>query len=148
MTTEIPSTDVLKAQAKLLRADLAANGKTLSHGAALEMIAHQWGARDWNTLSACAPSPSHGWTPGDRVSGTFLGQRFKGAVKAAQLSASGMWSLTLRFDTPVDVVTSAHFSNMRQQVNAVVDSDGVSPRKTSDGQPHLVLDPRQRARTT
>jgi len=50
-----------------------------------------------------------------------------------------MWSLTLRFDTAIDVVTSPLFSNMRRQINAVVDAQGVSPRKTSDGQPHLVL---------
>lgn len=148
MTTQIPSTDVLKAQARRLRADLAVNGKILSHGAVLEMLAHQWGARDWNTLSARASLPDHGWAPGDRVSGVYLGQRFTGAVKAARMSSSGMWSLTLRFDAPVDVVTSARFSNMRQQVNAVVDRDGICPRKTSDGQPHLVLDPRQELRTT
>ncbi|HCT33686.1 MAG TPA: hypothetical protein DF966_11065, partial [Sulfitobacter sp.] len=60
-------------------------------------------------------------------------------IKAARLSGSGMWSLTLRFDTAIDVVTSPRFSNMRRQINAVVDAQGVSPRKTSDGQPHLVL---------
>jgi len=106
------------------------------------MVAHQWGARDWNTLCAQASAPAHGWTPGDRVSGQYLGQPFKGIVKATKLSGSGMWSLTLRFDTAVDVVTSPQFSNLRTQVNAVVGSNGISPRKTSDGQPHLVLTPR------
>jgi len=142
MTTQIPSTDVLKSQAKRLRADLASQGKPVSHAATLEMVAHQWGARDWNTLSAQASAPAHGWTPGDRVSGNYLGQPFKGIVKAAKLSGSGMWSLTLRFDEAVDVVTSPLFSNLRRQVNAVVGANGISPRKTSDGQPHLVLCPR------
>jgi hypothetical protein len=53
-----------------------------------------------------------------------------------------MWSLTLRFDEAVDVVTSPLFSNLRRQVNAVVAANGISPRRTSDGQPHLALDPR------
>ena len=142
MTTPIPPTDVLKSQAKRLRADLAAQGKTVSHAATLEIVAHQWGARDWNTLSAQASTPTIGWKPGDRASGRYLGQPFKGVVKAAKLSGSGMWSLTLRFDQAVDVVTSPLFSNLRRQVNAVVGANGISPRKTSDGQPHLVLDPR------
>jgi len=142
MTTQIPSTDVLKSQAKRLRADLASQGKAVSHAATLEMVAHQWGARDWNTLCAQASAPAHGWTPGDRVSGHYLGQPFKGIVKAAKLSGSGMWSLTLRFDEAVDVVTSPLFSNLRRQVNAVVGANGISPRRTSDGKPHLVLNPR------
>ena len=126
--TAAPSADVLKSQAKRLRADLA-----------LEMVAHQWGARDWNTLSAQAAAPAQGWTPRARVQGRYLGHPFTGVVKAARLSGSGMWSLTLRFDTAIDVVTSPLFSNMRRQINAVVDAQGISPRKTSDGQPHLVL---------
>jgi len=137
--TAVPSADVLKSQAKRLRADLAAQGTALSHAATLEMVAHQWGARDWNTLSAQAAAPAQGWMPGDRVQGRYLGHPFTGVVKAARLSGSGMWSLTLRFDTAIDVVTSPLFSNMRRQINAVVDAQGVSPRKTSDGQPHLVL---------
>lgn len=142
VSTKIPSTDILKMQAKRLRADLAAKGTQVTHAATLEMVAHQWGARDWNTLSAQAGAPTTGWTPGDRVSGHYLAQPFKGAVIAARLSTSGMWSLTLRFDQAVDVVTSKLFSNLRKQVNVTVDARGVSPRKTSDGQPHLVLTPR------
>ena len=53
-TSQIPSRDVLKAQAKRLRADLADRGQPISHAQALETIAHQWGARDWNTLAALA----------------------------------------------------------------------------------------------
>lgn len=139
MNYPVPPRDILKSQAKRLRGDMAARGQIMSHAEALETIAHQWGARDWNTLSAQAAAPAQGWTPGDRVQGRYLGHRFTGVIKAARLSGSGMWSLTLRFDTPIDVVTSPLFSNMRRQINAVVDAQGVSPRKTSDGQPHLVL---------
>ena len=42
----------LKAQAKRLRARLQASGTHISHSEALELIAHQNGARDWNTLRA------------------------------------------------------------------------------------------------
>ena len=41
-----------KAQAKALRAALLAQGTAISHAQALELIARQQGARDWNTLHA------------------------------------------------------------------------------------------------
>jgi hypothetical protein len=138
MTT--PSRDVLKAQAKRLRADLAARGQTLSHAEALETVAHQWGARDWNTIAARAANSHPGWAPGQRVTGRYLGHPFVGEVKAARQSSSGYWALTLRFDRPIDVVTSELFSAFRRQVNTTVNAHGQSPQKTSDGQPHMVLE--------
>ena len=141
MTTQtpIPSRDVLKSQAKTLRRDMAARGQSMSHAEALETIAHQWGVRDWNTAVALSAQASPGWAPGMRVSGRYLGHPFEGAVKAARQSSAGFWSLTLRFDAPIDVVSSAHFSSLRRQVNATINADGHSPQKTSDGQPHLVI---------
>lgn len=138
--THLPTRDALKAQAKTLRADLSARGQTITHAQALETVAHQWGARDWNTLSAQAAATPLSYTPGQRISGRYLGHTFEGIVKAARLSSSGMWSLTLRFDAAIDVVTSAHFSALRRQVSATVRADGTTAQKTSDGQPHLVLD--------
>src|SRR5690606_31658729 len=44
--------DNAKAQAKALRAALQAQGTAISHAQALELIARQHGARDWNTLHA------------------------------------------------------------------------------------------------
>ncbi|MDI6102721.1 glyoxalase superfamily protein [Actinoplanes sp. NEAU-A12] len=41
-----------KKQAKRLRADLATAGFDIPHSLALELIAHQSGAKDWNTLAA------------------------------------------------------------------------------------------------
>ncbi len=140
MNTTIPSRDVLKSQAKRLRSDLAARGQTMTHAQALETVAHQWGARDWNTLSAQAAKTHPGWTPGQRISGRYLGHAFQGVVKAARQQANGFWALTLRFDQAIDVVTSDHFSAFRRQVSATVNAQGVSPQKTSDGQPHMVLD--------
>ncbi|MGL5850943.1 MAG: glyoxalase superfamily protein [Phycicoccus sp.] len=41
-----------KAAAVTLRSDLAAQGISITHGAALELVAHQMGFTDWNTASA------------------------------------------------------------------------------------------------
>ena len=139
--TQIPSRDVLKAQAKRLRADLGAKGTDMTHATALETVAHQWGMRDWNTLAARADVGAVQWHPGQRVSGRYLGHPFTGMVKAAQLASSGFWSLTLRFDEAVDVVESEHFSALRRQVNCTVNARGESPQKTSNGQPHVIVGP-------
>lgn len=138
-TSNIPSRDILKSQAKRLRRDLAARDQSMSYAEALETIAHQWGARDWNTLSAMVLDTKSGWSPGQRVTGRYLGHSFAGEVKAARQSSNGFWSLTLRFDEAVDVVTSALFSSFRRQVNTTVNTEGLSPQKTSNGQPHMVL---------
>jgi hypothetical protein len=140
MTTSTPPRDVLKTQAKRLRNDMAARGQTITHAQALETVAHQWGFRDWNTAAAHAGASHPGWAPGQRVTGRYLGHPFAGVVKAAQQSASGFWSLTLRFDDAIDVVTSQLFSAWRRQVSTTVNAAGQSPQKTSDGQPHMVLD--------
>jgi hypothetical protein len=42
----------LKDQAKRLRTSLADRGVEVTHSEALELVAHQYGARDWNTLAA------------------------------------------------------------------------------------------------
>ena len=95
MTQSIPSRDVLKTQAKRLRSDLAARGQTISHAQALETIAHQWGARDWNTLSARAKdTPQPGYHPGQRISGRYLGHPFVGQIKAADRVGSARYRLT------------------------------------------------------
>jgi catechol 2,3-dioxygenase-like lactoylglutathione lyase family enzyme len=41
-----------KKMARRLRTDLADSGVAVSHSQALEIVAHQHGARDWNTLAA------------------------------------------------------------------------------------------------
>ncbi|WP_298836448.1 glyoxalase superfamily protein [uncultured Roseobacter sp.] len=140
MDISLPSRDALKAQAKRLRQKLTAAGTPVTHAQALEAIAHQWGLRDWNTLCAMAGTePAQGYSPGQRLCGRYLGHRFSGVVKAADRRANGYWRLVLRFDDPVDVVSSGHFSALRQQVTAVVDASGRTPQKTSDGTPHVVI---------
>ncbi|NMM44289.1 hypothetical protein HH303_07355 [Rhodospirillaceae bacterium KN72] len=138
----LPSLDALKAQAKRLRTELEASGNPVSHGQALELIARQYGFRDWNTLHARtgnAPPPPP-FTVGQIVEGTYLGQPFIGEVIGLQSQAGGsLYRLTLDFEEPIDVVTFDSFSNFRKRVSCTVDRNGRSPEKTSNGRPQVAL---------
>ena len=143
--TTYPSIDELKAHAKRLRQAMTDRGTPLSHSAAFELVARQHGVRDWNTLSATASKPNLPVAArigvGSRIRGRYLNQPFAGEVLALQvLPGSGLYKITIHFDEPVDVVTFESFSAFRQRINAQIDEQGVSPRKTSDGVPHLTLD--------
>lgn len=141
MDIPLPSRAALKSQAKRLRTTLNDAGSPCSHAQALEAVAHQWGARDWNTLSARAQDgPQRSYTPGQRVTGRYLGHRFDGEVRSARIMPNGRHALTLRFQEPIDVVASQHFSSLRQQVSCVVDAHGRTVQTTSDSQPHVVID--------
>lgn len=137
--------DELKSQARRLRDAMAGGGTPVSHSAALELVAKSHGARDWNTISAlaarsdnAAPAPV---AVGAIVTGEYLGQRFRGKVLSlSRLSQSSYYAVTLHFDEAVDVVTFDSFSAYRRRVTATIDANGVSPRHTSNGRPHLVLD--------
>ena len=137
--------DELKSQARRLRDAMAGSGTPVTHSAALELVAKSHGLRDWNTLSALAARSDNAEIPpvavGAVVTGEYLGQRFQGRVLSlTRLSQSSYYDITLHFDEPVDVVTFDSFSAFRQRVNATIDGKGVSPRHTSNGRPHLVLD--------
>ncbi len=131
-----------KAQARALRQALAATGTEISHSEALERVARQNGARDWNTLSAKLAQQDPEPAPlrlGDSVSGRYLGQPFTGRIAA--LTRRGSYTrLLLRLDAPVDTVRFTSFTNLRRQIRAVIGPDGRSSEKTSDGTPHLVID--------
>jgi hypothetical protein len=137
----LPPRADLKDQARRLRGAMADSGTAISHSAALETVARQWGYRDWNTLSAAAPDTRDAprWQVGQRVKGRYLGQPFLGRIKAAARGSGGFWRLVLVFDDPVDVVTFAGMSNLRRQVNCTVNAQGVTVERTSDGQPHVTL---------
>ena len=132
----------LKEQARRLRTRLRGAGVQLSHSETLELVARQHGVRDWNTLRALADKASRlPLRVGERVSGTYLGQRFAGVVKAISMLDGGRKRrVTLHFDEPVDVVTFDSFSALRQRVTAVVGPEGRTAARTSNGVPHLVLD--------
>lgn len=136
---DTPSAATLKSEARALRDDAAAKGAPISHGAALEQVARQHGYRDWNTAVAALPSGAQqGLAIGQRVAGTYLKQPFTGTILAlAMLPDLQHVRVTVQFDEPVDVVTSELFSAFRQRVTATVDRRGISPAKTSDGEPHM-----------
>ncbi len=134
----LPTRAALKAQAKRLRGSLADQGTPVSHATALETLARQWGFRDWNTLSAAADD-APAWQVGQAVTGRYLGHAFSARLKSVRAVSGGHWQLTLVFDDPIDVVSSDKFSSLRRQINATVNARGVTHEKTSDGQPHLVL---------
>ncbi|QQM30589.1 hypothetical protein JET14_20485 [Martelella lutilitoris] len=139
----LPSLETLKDQAKRLRAHMNRTGETITHSRALELIAVQYGFRDWNTLHARIGNrpPLNPWMLGARVSGTYLGHAFDAEIISVSAFAGkpGHYRLTLKFDAPVDVVTFDSFSAFRSRINCTVDETGRSPAKTSDGRPHVEL---------
>ena len=140
-STQLPSLDELKAQARRLREQLETDGHTISHSKALELIAEQYGHRDWNTLHAAVGNRAQPPVMlGARVSGRYLGQVFDGEVIAvAARQAPGRFRVTVMFDEPVDVVSFESFSAFRQRVTCTIGSDGRTVEKTSNGLPHMEL---------
>jgi hypothetical protein len=138
---DMPSTQTLKAEARALREERSHAGAPMTQGAALEAVAHRHGYRDWNTAAAALPDRVNTPTQvGQRVKGTYLGQPFTGMVIGVKLLANMQhYEVTVKFDQPVDVVTSKLFSAFRQRVTATVDLRGISLATTSDGQPHMRL---------
>ncbi|WP_157014463.1 glyoxalase superfamily protein [Mesorhizobium xinjiangense] len=122
-----------KTHAKRLRDALAADGLNVSHSRALEIVAHQHGARDWNTLSAAAAKarPEAPFAVGERVVGTFNGKPAQGRVIGLEETIKpDLWRATVAFDPPVDVVTSELFSSERRRITMIVGADGRSRRLT------------------
>jgi hypothetical protein len=142
-STPLPSLETVKDQAKRLRARMEDDGNAISHSKALELIAAQYGFRDWNTLAAKLGNrpPLDPWMLGSRVSGHYLGQAFSAEIISVQAmtSAPGRYRITLNFDEPVDVVTFDSFSNLRKRVVCTIDESGRTIEKTSNGRPHMEL---------
>lgn len=140
-TPPVPSIEELKQQAKRLRARLAEDGDFICHSESLELIARQYGRRDWNTLHAAARNrPQPPVYVGARIKGRYLGQAFEGDVVAVNLLSPGRTRITVVFDDAVDVVAFESFSAFRRRVTATIDDNGKSAEKTSDGVPHFVLE--------
>lgn len=139
---QLPDVAQLKSQAKRLRVDLADKGTRVNHSQALELIAAQYGYRNWNTLHAACGNRVAPFTlsPGQKVSGRYLGQPFTGEViGVTALNGGTRFRTTIRFDKPVDVVRFDSFSALRQRVTCTLNADGVSAAKTGDGKPHMQL---------
>ena len=141
MTSSLPSLLEIKAQAKALRAQMSRNGKQIGHAHSLELMAHRLGYRDWNALHAVIGARAPGsWVPGGRVQGRYLSQPFEASVISSRQLRPGWFRLALELDEPVDVVRFESFSNLRKRIQCVVGPSGTTREKTSDGQPHVVLE--------
>lgn len=138
---DTPSAQTLKSEAKALRAQAEGAGQTLSHGAALEQVARSHGYRDWNTARAALPdrvvSP---WQVGQRVKGLYLDQPFTGMLVGVQLLGNLQnYTVTIQFDTPVNVTPTFMFAALRHRVVSTIDMHGISNAMRGNGNPQLVL---------
>jgi hypothetical protein len=126
-----------KTHARRLRDALAGDGIDITHGKALELVARQNGARDWNTLAASAApvagdsrerAPFH---VGARINATVHGAPAKGRLIGIEETIKpDLWRVTLAFDAPVDLSTSKLFKAERRRITTVIGADGRSRRLT------------------
>lgn len=132
--------DDAKAQAKALRQALQTAGTSVSLAQALELVAKQHGARDWNTLHArlSQRNAPPELALGDLVSGQYLGQMFSGQIIALS-GPTHLRQIEIKLDKPIDTVTFDSFSNWRHRIRGTLGENGESLRKTSDGNPQLVV---------
>lgn len=136
---QIHDVNELKTQAKNLRKALSHTGTEVTHAQALELVAQSHGARDWNTAHGTAGTTPL-WQFGGVVKGRYLGKAFTGRVIAARERGPKHHALTIAFDKPVNVSESALMEVPRKRINATVNTEGRSISRTSNGQPHLVLE--------
>ncbi|WP_371156187.1 glyoxalase superfamily protein [Jannaschia sp. 2305UL9-9] len=136
--TPHPTRRQAKELARALRQHAGRRGETISHGAALDRVARAHGFRDWNGLSAHAGDDRR---EGAVVTGSYLGQPFRGRILQSRTMRPGWTRLVLDLDKAVDVVTSDSFSNLRKRITATVGPRGHTQEVTSDGRPHLILTP-------
>ncbi|MEP1538581.1 MAG: glyoxalase superfamily protein [Paracoccaceae bacterium] len=141
MTTKLPTVLQAKDQARRLRANMINEGTPIGHAKSLELVAHRHGFRDWNAMAALLEDGTNNQlTQGDKVTGTYLSQRFAGQVSDVEILRPGWIRVELHLDNPVDVVTSTGFSNLRSRIRGDIGPKGHTNKRTSDGQPHLQLD--------
>ena len=125
MTTPIED---LKAEAKRLRAALAASGHALSHSQSLEALARQRGYRDWNTLHAAMGNqpPKPPIALGDVVEGVYLGHPLRGEVIAVHALGDGRVRIKLDLEAPVNVSAFDGMDVWRRRLNANIGRDGAT----------------------
>tara|TARA_R110000824_G_scaffold369452_2_gene558953 strand:+ start:348 stop:791 length:444 start_codon:yes stop_codon:yes gene_type:complete len=138
-----PSLKDLKQQARRLRSEIARGSTPISHSQSLEMVARQQGFKDWNTLHASASNRPALEALGlnETVSGRYLGQRFQGELVGIRTIRPGqVYHVSIQLKQAIDVVSFESFSNFRRRLNCTVDQHGISPARTSNGEPHMVLE--------
>lgn len=141
MAVQLPSAFRAKYQARLLRKKMSEEGTPLGHAESLELVAHQYGFRDWNAMNvAIGNGPPKTLERGDKISGRYMSQPFTAHVVTITLLEPGWCRLELHLDEAVDVVTFDSFSNLRQRIRGVIGPKGHSIERTSNGEPHLQID--------
>jgi Glyoxalase superfamily protein len=141
MTIYLPTLEQLKFQARALQKNLAPR-QTCSYAQSLEMTAHRYGFKNWNVIATKAPKHINikSITIGSVVAGQYLGQSFTGIIKTiSNYGTLGHYKVTIIFFEPLDVVKFNSFSSLRHRIHCVIDARAISPRRTSDGTPHLIL---------
>ena len=142
MTEDLPTLFEAKNLAKALRKRLSEKGVVLGHSQALERIAQDHGFKDWNGFHAAIEADqSEAWGVGARVTGRYLSQPFAATILSSEQLRPGWFRLVLNLDEAVDVVRFDSFSNLRKQIRVEVGPAGHSKERTSDGRPHVELDP-------
>ena len=138
---DTPSAQTLKSEARALREARNNAGENLSHGAALEAVAKAHGYRDWNTARAALPDRVNvPFQVGGRVKGLYLDQPFTGMLIGVQvLSDMQHYTVTVVFDTPVNVTPNFMFASNRHRVVSTIDIRGVSSALRGNGHPQMVL---------
>jgi hypothetical protein len=131
----------IKKHAARLRATLLSEDIYISHSKSLELIAIQYGYKNWNILHATVGNqpPVAPVYIGQQLCGEYLGQTFSGEVLGITMLSNYRYRLTLDFDEPVDVVAFDSFSNFRKRVSCTIDASGTTQEKTSNGKPQLKL---------
>ncbi len=141
MTEHYPSVAQAKDLAKKLRMAKEAEGTSVGHAQSLELVAHQHGFRDWNTmLAAIGNGPPAGWSAGEKVSGTYLSKGFSATVVSVRQLKPGWFRVELDLDEAIDVISFESFSNFRKRIRGTVGPKGHSVERTSDGEPHLRIE--------
>ncbi len=130
----------LKREARRYREQALLDGESISHSAALERIAKEYGFRDWNTASAVLTKESLQLCIGQQVTGRYLGHSFQGELRGLQAVSPQTLRVEIAFDSPIDVVGFSSFSAWRRRIRGVIGRNGRSIAKISTGEPHLVID--------
>ncbi|GHF20846.1 hypothetical protein GCM10017044_14700 [Kordiimonas sediminis] len=122
----------IKAGAKRLRSFFSDKDIKLSHSDGLEAMAFAHGFRDWNTCSATLRDSEGSFRPllGDRVIGAFRDQSAVGQITALSMIspkpkyAPDALKVKIKFDSPVDVITSERMQGLRSYMWLFLDNQG------------------------
>ena len=122
---------------------LEIKGYKIPHSLLLECFSVINGYKDWNTLHASMSNrPAlEALGLGEVVDGQYMGQPFRGELVGIRTLQKGRsYYVSIQADEAIDVVKFDSFSNFRRRLSCTVDQSGISPAKTSDGQPHMILE--------